>query len=112
MTSPEITPGQAAYEAKLAAEGARHGITLTSAWDGFAGRDDWEAGAEAVAGPVRAERDEARAELAAEREQVSALRSVLAEIFASMGMNATQYPQDLQKVRLDDWRQRAGLVTP
>src|ERR1700677_543884 len=57
MTSPsEITPAQAAYEAKLAAEGARHGITLTSAWDsdGFAGRDDWAAAAKAAvkAAPV------------------------------------------------------------
>jgi hypothetical protein len=147
MTSPsEITPAQAAYEAKLAAEGARHGIALTSAWDsdGFAGRDDWAAAAEAAvkAAPVDLtdlaewvellrERDEmveeilqnadeledggdAPAEVLAVRyvRRLEAARSVLAEIFASMGTNATQYPQDLQKVRLDDWRQRAGLVTP
>jgi len=45
--------------------------------------------------------------------RLEAARSVLAEIFASMEMTATQYPQDLQKVRLDGWRERAGLgVTP
>ena len=103
MTSPsEITPAQAAYEAKLAAEGARHGITLTSAWDsdGFAGRDDWAAAAKAAvkAAPVDLtdlaewvellrERDEARAELAKAGELIRSLERAaghkLRELYAA-----------------------------
>jgi hypothetical protein len=55
----ETTPGRAAYEAKLAAEAARYGIQLQSAWDRMddGQRSDWEAGAQAGNERLRAERD-------------------------------------------------------
>lgn len=104
----EVSPGQAAYEAFQRAFPSED----WGPWDGLddippdegeaAPRPGWEAVALAGCG-------EWAKILADITEQRDELRSVLAEIFASMEMTATQYPQDLQKVRLDSWRARAKL---